>query len=166
MATNKVDPFMAPIPTKIKNDPELAPFFTYLAKWCHDMWVRTGAGVDLIDLAASTTDDNTFSGATVFSQDINLDGAAVKISSTQVVGSQQAAVADVSAATASSQSYTPHASGAVTVTSNAATDLDTTAAALDSLVDEFNLALADIADMRTKLNSLLAKLRTHGLIAT
>lgn len=67
---------------------------------------------------------------------------------------QPATIADMGAITA----YTAHASGAVAVTSNAATDLDTTAAALATLVTE-------VATMRTKLNSVLAALESHGLTA-
>ena len=71
-----------------------------------------------------------------------------------VVSSQQANVADAGAITA----YTPHASGGTTVTSNAATDLDTTAAALDTLVDEVTV-------LRTKINDILDILENHGLMA-
>lgn len=48
--------------------------------------------------------------------------------------------------------YTAHASGATTVTSNAATDLDTTAAAL--------------ATLSTAFNTLLTQLRTAGYLDT
>lgn len=78
-----------------------------------------------------------------------------RVDGTQVVSNQATAEADASAPTG----YTPHASGGVTVTSNAATDLDTTAAALDTLVSE-------VDTLTTKVNNVLAKLRTHGLIAT
>jgi hypothetical protein len=78
-----------------------------------------------------------------------------KVNGTQVLGAQQTAESDASAPTA----YTPHASGSTPVTSNAATDLDTTAAALDTLVDEVDA-------LTTTVNNLLAKLRTHGIIAT
>lgn len=54
--------------------------------------------------------------------------------------------------------YTPHASGVVAVTSAAATDLDDTAAALDTLVGE-------VRDIENKLNNLLAKLRTAKILA-
>jgi len=82
-------------------------------------------------------------------------GGAIKVAGTQVLGAQSAAEADVSAPTA----YSAHASGATAVTSNAATDLDTTAAALATLVTE-------VTAIENKLNALLAKLRTHGIIAT
>jgi len=62
-------------------------------------------------------------------------------------------IADVAAPTA----YTPHSSGGVTVTSTAATDLDTTAAALDTLVDE-------VTTMATQVNSILAALEAHGIV--
>jgi hypothetical protein len=106
-----------------------------------------------------------------------LDGDSLIIDGTQVVSAQQAAVADAAAATATNPAaptaYTAHASGAVAVTSNAATDLDTTAAALKTLRDEvasyettISALIVDVASIRTQLNSALAKLRTHGLIDT
>lgn len=68
---------------------------------------------------------------------------------------QGAAVANASAPTA----YSAHSSGATPVTSNAATDLDTTAAALETLRDE-------VATLTTKVNSLLAALRDANVIDT
>lgn len=74
----------------------------------------------------------------------------------QVLTTQQATEADVTAIA----TYTPPAAGGVVaVTSIAATDLDTANAALKTLRDE-------VAGMRTTVNNLLAKLRTHGIIAT
>jgi hypothetical protein len=55
------------------------------------------------------------------------------------------------AAVAAPTAYTAHASGSVPVVSNAATDLDTTAAALETLVTEVT-SLRTLADaMRTAL---------------
>ena len=54
--------------------------------------------------------------------------------------------------------YAAHASGAVAVTSNAATDLDTTAAALVILRDE--VALLTIA-----VDAIISRIEAHGLIA-
>ena len=83
--------------------------------------------------------------------------------------------------------YAAHSSGGVTVTSTANTDLDTTAAALATLVTEvttyetaisaliidvaairtqFTALLADVEDIRTQLNALFAQLRTEGTIRT
>jgi len=75
--------------------------------------------------------------------------------------------ADAAAATAANPAavteYTPHASGATAVTSNAGTDLDTTAAALNTLVDEcqvleteLSAVIVDVADIRTNFNLLRA----------
>ena len=82
--------------------------------------------------------------------------------------------------------YSAHASGAVAVVSNAGTDLDTTAAALATLVTEVTayevdigqiivdnaatlVELDDLADdvalIRTALNDMLDRLEAHGLIA-
>ena len=100
----------------------------------------------------SSNKDSHFSNIDVGS---STGGGSIKVAGTQVMGSQAASEADVAAPTA----YTAHASGAVAVTSNAATDLDTTAAALATLVTE-------VTAVENKLNALLAKLRTHGIIAT
>ena len=110
---------------------------------------------------------------------VTLDGinSAVKVNDTKVVGAQAAVEAAASAATATNPAaptaYSAHASGATAVTSNAATDLDTTAAALATLRGEvatYEIAISalivDVADIRTKFNSVLAKLKTHGLIAS
>jgi hypothetical protein len=80
--------------------------------------------------------------------DINAQAGVYRISGTSVIEGLGAAVADVGAITA----YTAHASGAVAVTSAAATDLDTTAAALATLRGE-------VASMRTQVNLLLARAR-------
>ena len=69
--------------------------------------------------------------------------------------SQAANVADASAPTA----YSAHASGATAVTSNAATDLDTTAAALATLRGE-------VATLTTKFNAVLASLEAAGFMAS
>jgi len=84
-----------------------------------------------------------------------LDTATLKISGTQVIGAQQTAEANASAPTA----ITAVTSGATAVTSNGATDLDTVSASLVTLENEVTL-------LTTKVNNLLAKLRTHGIIAT
>ena len=67
---------------------------------------------------------------------------------------QSANVADASAPAA----YSAHSSGSTPVTSNAATDLDTTAAALEALRDE-------VAALTTIVNSALAILEAQGLMA-
>ncbi len=71
-----------------------------------------------------------------------------------MIGEQQSTVADVAVPTA----YTPHSSGATAVTSNAATDLDTTAAALDTLVTE-------VTNLHTQVVAMNAVLEAHGLSA-
>jgi hypothetical protein len=45
----KVDPFVAPIPRKFLNDPETRPFFEYLNRFLHDLYIRTGGGDDAIE---------------------------------------------------------------------------------------------------------------------
>lgn len=68
---------------------------------------------------------------------------------------KMAAIADNAAPTA----FTAPASGAVTVTSAAAGDLTTTANAVATLRDE-------VATLTTKVNSLLAALRTSGALSS
>ncbi len=81
--------------------------------------------------------------------------------------------------------YTPHASGGTTVTSNGATDLDTTAAALNTLVDEcqaleiivsadiadmvtqkaiIDAVIVDLADLKQLVNSIIDDLQEKGLV--
>lgn len=45
----KVDPFIAPIPRKLREDPETRGFFEYFVRWAHDIWIRTGGSVDTIE---------------------------------------------------------------------------------------------------------------------
>ena len=68
-------------------------------------------------------------------------------------GDRQANVADVAAVAA----YSAHSSGATAVVSAGATDLDTTAAALEALRDE-------VAAIRTTINAALDVLEEHGLM--
>ena len=67
--------------------------------------------------------------------------------------------------------YTPHSSGAVTVTSAAATDLDTTAAALNTLVDECQAIqtqvaalVTDMADVKQIINAIIDDLQALGFV--
>ncbi|MAG27814.1 hypothetical protein CMI47_19975 [Candidatus Pacearchaeota archaeon] len=77
---------------------------------------------------------------------------------------------DIIAALGTITNYDAHASGAVAVTSNAATDLDTAAAALDTLEDEVTQLRLDIgaaiAQITDKVNDVSDTLREKGLIAT
>jgi hypothetical protein len=70
------------------------------------------------------------------------------------IGEQGAAITASPAIAA----YSAHASGAVAVTSNGATDLDTTAAALEALRDE-------VALITTAVNACVSALEAQGLIA-
>ena len=75
-------------------------------------------------------------------------GQALQINSTQVVGGQQSAEADVAAVSSITVSIGSDTMG-----------IAGTNASLATLVSEINA-------IKTKLNNLLAKLRTHGLIDT
>ena len=46
---SSVDPFVIPIPEKLLRDQETREYFTYLGRFLHDLWVRTGGGNDKID---------------------------------------------------------------------------------------------------------------------
>lgn len=173
----QVDPFFVSLPPKISRDPELLPYFNYLQKFLHDLWTEvTGGGIGGGDVA-HLSEAQTFTAAQEFTADVSFTGAVLKVDGVQVVGSQQAAIADVAAATASNPSppggFSAPASGAVTVTSSAATDLTTTAQRLETLITSItayeliiSALVVDVEEVRTKLNSLLAELRTHGLIDT
>ena len=39
------DPFMLPVPTKLANDPELAPYFNFLNKVLHDLTATPGTAI-------------------------------------------------------------------------------------------------------------------------
>jgi len=120
----------------------------------------------------------TITGAVTSGENINLTSAVYQVDGLQVVGARLSAVSDASAATASNPTaptaYTAHAPGGGTpVLSVNETDLDTVAASLETLRDEvatYEIAISalitDVADIRTQLNTLLARQRTHGLIAT
>lgn len=71
-----------------------------------------------------------------------------------MINDQQAAIT----ATPSITNYTAHASGATTVTSNSATDLDTTAAALATLEDE-------VTSLAAVVTEIVNTLELHGLVA-
>jgi len=87
---------------------------------------------------------------------IDTDGAlTMELNGVQVLAEQAATITSIATVTA----YTATTAGATAVTSANATDLDTTSAALKVLRDE-------VTTMATQLNDLLAKLRTHGIIAT
>lgn len=58
-----VDPFIANIPQKFLEDPDTREWFIYLNRFLHDLWARTGGGVDLIEdgsdgSTAIAADDN------------------------------------------------------------------------------------------------------------
>lgn len=173
----QVDPFIIPLPRKLSDDPETGPWFQYTQKFLHDLWLRTGAGDDAIAGTANTDENETITGSWTFSTAINLDGIGLQTDGVQVVGAQLSAVADAAAATAvnpaAPTAYTAHASGGVAVTSDSTGDLDTTAAALATLVSEvatyetaISALIVDVADLRAQVNTALARLRTHGLIDT
>ena len=46
---SRVDPFLISIPKAFAKDPEVLAWATYLHRWCHDMWVRSGAGEDTLE---------------------------------------------------------------------------------------------------------------------
>ena len=106
---------------------------------------------------------------------------------TDVTGADAVDPAATAVNPATPTTYAAHSAGGVTVTSTANTDLDTTAAALATLVTEvatyetaisalivddtairtqFTALLADVEDIRSQVNILFAELRTEGTIAT
>lgn len=98
-----------------------------------------------------------------FDADGNLDlasGNVLEIAGVQVVGAQQAAIADVATTTTV---------GANTGTSGAGLSLIGDTSSSDqsaALMNDLVALQEDILDLKTQLNVALATLRTHGLIAT
>lgn len=70
------------------------------------------------------------------------------------VSDPAAAASPTTSGTAAPTAYSAHASGAVAVTSNAATDLDTTAAALATLVTEVTAYENELSDVVTDIAAL------------
>ena len=87
----------------------------------------------------------------------------LQISGVQVISTQQTAITDVAAATVQ----------ALTLSGSGAGGTDILAGITQSnfndnslrIATEINSLRVDAADIRTQINDLLAKLRTHGLIA-
>lgn len=44
-----VDPFVYPIPSELKNNPETRGYFEYLNMFLHDLWTRTGGPVNVVE---------------------------------------------------------------------------------------------------------------------
>lgn len=76
----RVDPFIAPIPRKILNDPELRPFFEYFIRWAHDLWIRTGGGDDAVESTQNRDlyDSTSFAGFAATIDDIDQDISLIK----------------------------------------------------------------------------------------
>jgi len=53
MPMANVDPFIVAWPQKWVTDPEISPVVTYLNRFLHDLWLRTGGGDDILDATAS-----------------------------------------------------------------------------------------------------------------
>jgi len=72
-----VDPFQQPIPAAFQKDPEARSYFEFLAKWCHDMWVRSGGGTGvipeyLIEVAKGNVPGNSIVGVTGANFDVDV----------------------------------------------------------------------------------------------
>lgn len=44
-----VDPFVYPIPSEFRNNPETRGYFEYLNIFLHDLWTRTGGPVNVVE---------------------------------------------------------------------------------------------------------------------
>jgi hypothetical protein len=44
-----VDPFIIQWPPQWLEDPEIRPVIDYLNRFLHDLWIRTGGGIDVVD---------------------------------------------------------------------------------------------------------------------
>jgi hypothetical protein len=54
-----VDPFIVRIPRKWGQDPEVAPYVTYLNRHLHDLWLRSGGGSDQVSVNTDAIAVNT-----------------------------------------------------------------------------------------------------------
>ena len=108
-----------------------------------------------------------------------LDAEGLRVAGTAVLGAQAAAEADTAAATATAiAAAVPAAApaggtGATAGAYDSAANRDSAITTINNLrthaieMDlDYEALLVDVAAIRTTLNSLLAKLRTHGVIAT
>ncbi len=103
-------------------------------------------------LGLGTLDDPTFDNVTV---------TTLSVGANQVVGAQAAAVADANAISAITN-Y-----GGQTVSAGyVQAEAQQTDDAVNTLEDEVTTLASEAEDIKDQLNDLLAKLRTHGLIAT
>ncbi len=91
----------------------------------------------------------------------------LQVSGVQVVGAQALAVADGAAATVQTLTDSTGGTPATSVEAGSATVLASEFENnCSTFLTEINSLRVDVADIRTQLNDLLAKIRTHGLIAT
>ena len=105
---------------------------------------------------------------TGFPDDLKLaSGKVVKIGGTQVLGAQAAAQADTGAQTQDTMTDSSGGSADTTIAAVSGSGADAT---INNNFADIAAQLAkvktDVAALRTTLNAALAKLRTHGLIAT
>lgn len=103
----------------------------------------------------------------------------IKVGGVQVVKAQEAVVAAVSAATATSIAATMASAapaggtGATAGAYDTAANRDLMITSQNALITwatemdlDYEALVVDVADIRTKVNSILTKLKTHGLIAS
>lgn len=110
---------------------------------------------------------------------VTITDTVVKVAGVQVVKAQEAVVAAVSAATATSIAAVMPAAAPAGGTGATAGAYDTAAHRDELIVTvndlrtwaiemdlDYEALVVDVADIRTKVNSILTKLKTHGLIAS
>lgn len=100
------------------------------------------------------------------SSKVRFNTGALQVDGVDSIGAQAAAVADAAAATvtALTDSSTGTADGTVADV-GASFNQTTLNNNMAEFATEINALVADVADIRTQVNDILAKLRTHGLIA-
>jgi len=111
---------------------------------------------------AALTNIDTLIDSTMGTADDTIDDVSTVVTGVDGVGSNAAAKADVDARLSSiNDNFKELVDQAITQQAfNTATQ-----DALASLADEVNKLITDVADIRTQLNLVLARVRTHGLIA-
>ncbi len=92
----------------------------------------------------------------------------LQVSGVQILGAQATATADAAAATVQALTDSTGGTPATTIVQSAGANPSAAESQnnFSSFFTEVTALTADLADIRTQINDLLVKLRTHGLIAT
>ena len=74
LALSKLDPFVAQLPAKWQNDPELEPWLRYLNRWLEAAYIKMGGGQDLITNITNSESFETSSSASEAQDNFDFNG--------------------------------------------------------------------------------------------